>query len=104
MDKDLLESVIEAEKEIQACIELERNKATEWLAEQKKSAGAEAADARREMQERFTAAMERAAEEAEHRAGEIVREAAASARALDSIEEERLCGVIRGHLHRILMG
>lgn len=104
MDKDLLESVIEAEKEIQACIELERKQAKEWLESQKKLTIADAEKARGEIQDALNAAVSEAAEEAERRAREMVGETAATAQALDSIGEDALRGIIRGQMHRILVG
>ena len=104
MEKDVLSQVIEAEKEIQKCIEAERAKAREWLDSERKQAE-EAFLLEQEKikhyQEQSLAAADR---EAETKIQEIVREAARSAERLGQLDTKVLLKLVEQRMSGILPG
>lgn len=104
MEKDVLSQVIEAEKEIQKCLEAERAKAREWLDSERKQAE-EAFLLEQEKikhyQEQSLAAADR---EAERKIQEIVREAARSAERLGQLDTKVLLKLVEQRMSGILPG
>lgn len=102
MDKDILNEVIEAEKEIHQCIEGEQARLRAWLEQVRREAEervkGEAASCGRSLDR----AMEAATQEAAARAKQVVRDAEARAARLASLTEGALTGIIMRQVLRIL--
>lgn len=103
MDKDVLSEVIEAEREIQKCIDAEQSRLRQWLEDVRKEA--EAAVAREEERNNASAAqaLEDAKKQAEAEAVHIRGQAEAEAAALANIEDRVIAGIVLKHISRILM-
>ena len=104
MEKDTLSQVIEAEKEIQKRMEIEKAKAAEWLESAKK--GAEADYLREEKKVRASIDQWQAetAKEAEENAARIVGCAAREAERFGAVEADSLKRIVLKHIARILPG
>ncbi len=103
MDNNILNEVIEAEKEVQRCLEREQERVRQWLEEVRQEAEKAVA---REEQDGSAArgqARELARQAAERRARELRDEAAAAAARLEQIDDRVLTGLIADKLPRILM-
>jgi vacuolar-type H+-ATPase subunit H len=104
MEKDILSEVIEVEKEIQKCLELEKTKAREWLEKVQTESADEFTRSEREFQEAFDRALADAEKEAMVKAAEIVREAEAQAERLRTLGNGTLQGIVEKQIRRILPG
>lgn len=102
MEKDILSEVIEVEKEIQKCLELERAKAQEWLEKAKKESTEDFARSERGINEAFERAMVDAEKTAAAKAAEIVKEAAAQVEQLQALDERMLADTVAKQMRRIL--
>ncbi len=102
MEKDILSEVIEVEKEIQKCLELERAKAQEWLEKVKKESTDDLARSERGINEAFELAMADAEKTAAAKAAEIVKEAAAQVEQLQALDEGTLADTVAKQMRRIL--
>jgi hypothetical protein len=94
MDSDILGMVISVEKEIQACLEAERVKASEWLEGIKKSYGEEFAQEEARIREDLLKSAAEAEDEATAKAGVIIKDAEEKAARLASLSDEALTGII----------
>lgn len=103
MDKDILNEVIEAEKEIQYCIEDEQAKLRAWLDQVKREASE--AVAREEINDRelLTRALEDAKRSAEAKAKQVVDDAAKHSLRIEKLDEATLTGIILKRMPRILL-
>ena len=104
MEKDILSQVIEAEKEIQQCLELEKIKVREWLERVKKECDEELVCEEKKIKGSLEKSKEDAAKEAEIKAAGIVREATAAAERLGQMNTKTLSNIIAKHIDRILPG
>ncbi len=104
MDGDILSEVIEVEKEIQKCLELERRKAQEWLEKMKALTAEESARNEREIREDFERAIAEAERQAVSRAAVVVKEAEARAGRLRMLDEGTLKTIVEKHVVKILPG
>ena len=104
MDNDILSEVIEAEKEIQRCLEAERARTSEWLGKVKKESEEEIARSEQEIRESLRASFESAQAEAHSKAASIVKEAETKAERVEKVENERLVSIISNRLNEILPG
>lgn len=103
MDKDILNEVIEAEKDIQQCIELEQDRLREWI-ETVKNASAEAvARAEKNDGESLGRALEEARREAEAQAKRSVKEAEERAARFENLDKAVLAAVVMKRLPRMLL-
>jgi vacuolar-type H+-ATPase subunit H len=103
MDKDILNEVIEAEKEIQQCIEQEQSRLRDWLDGVKKDSAEAVARAERNDGESLGRALEEAKRDAETRAKQVVEAAEARAGRFKDLDDAALTGVIMKRLPRILL-
>jgi vacuolar-type H+-ATPase subunit H len=103
MDKGILNEVIEAEKDIQSCIEQEQARLREMLDRVRREAEGSVAAAEREMSASRDRDLDAARQEAEARARKIVEEASGRMRQLERIDDRTLTDVIMKQLPRILM-
>jgi Skp family chaperone for outer membrane proteins len=101
MDKDVLATVIETEKEIEERLEREREKAAQWLENINKEIEAETAAEVRKMEDSRRTAIAAAREAAEKRASGMLREVREQSRHLSQISDEILKRIIEDHLDRI---
>ncbi len=104
MDGDILSEVIEVEKEIQKCLELERRKAQEWLEKMKALTAEESARNEREIREDFERAIAEAERQAVSRAAVVVKDAEARAGRLRTLDERTLKSIVEKHVAKILPG
>jgi len=103
MDKDILNEVIEAEKDIQQCIEQEQARLLDWLDGGKKDAAEAVARAERSDGESLGRALEAAKQDAEKRAKEAVASAEARAVRFKDLDDAVLTAIIMKGLPRILL-
>jgi hypothetical protein len=103
MDKDILNEVIEAEKEIQQCIEQEQSRLRDWLDGVKKTSAEAVARAERNDGESLGRALEEAKLDAETRAKQAVEAAEVRAGRFKDLDDAALTGVIMKRLPRILL-
>lgn len=101
MEKDILATIIETEKEIQESLERERKKSVLWLENAKKEIEAEIAAEELKLEESSRREVEAAREEARRRADAILREAAEQCRRLSEISDEMLNRFLMEHIGRI---
>lgn len=104
MEKDILSQVIEAEKEIQKCLKIEKNKAREWLEGVKKESEAEFLREERRIRESLELTQAESAKEADRQAAEIVQQAARAAERLGQLGTGTLQRLIEKRLTEILPG
>ena len=104
MEKDVLSTIIEIEKEIEERLDSERRKAVQWLDSAKKEIEVELAANVRELKDSLMESVDIARENAEKQASAILSEAAKQSRLLSEIGDETLKRIITEHLCRILPG
>lgn len=102
MEKDLLQSVVEVEKEIKESIESEKIKADEWLESVRISCSREIDDTRKNLQDNYNHSLERACSEAEQKAAKIIADANRFAEYLKSFPEDHISRIILKHIPAIL--
>lgn len=103
MDKDILNEVIEAEKEIQHCIEDEQAKLRTWLDQVKREASEAVAREENNDRELLTRALEDAKQSAEAKAKQVVDDAAARSARIEKLDDGTLTGIILKRMPRILL-
>ncbi len=103
MDKGILNEVIEAEKDIQTCIEQEQTRLREMLERVRREAEASVVGAERELSISRERELEAARQEAEARAKKIVEDASAQAARLETVDDGTLTRIIIKRLSRVLM-
>jgi hypothetical protein len=104
MEKDVLSQVIEAEKEIQKCLEAEKVKVREWLESVKRECESEFAVEERKIKESLDLSMAESAKQSEAKAGRIVEEAGQYAARLEQLRPETLSAIVRKQIANILPG
>ncbi len=104
MERDILSQVIEAEKEIQHCLDLEKVKVQEWLEREKKACDEEFNREEAIIKASLAQAASRAVKEAETKAAGIMKEAANASDRLGRLEVEVLSTIIVKQIDRILPG
>jgi vacuolar-type H+-ATPase subunit H len=103
MDKDILNEVIEAEKEIQQRIEQEQGRLSAWLEQVKKESSEAVALAEKNDGEALGRAIEDAKGNAEKQATLAVASAEARAARFQAVDDAVLTAVIMKRLPRILL-
>lgn len=103
MDKDILNEVIEAEKNIQICLEAEQARLAAWLETVRRDAEAAVQAEERNSSDAGREALEAAGKDAEAQARRTVEEAERKARLLESIDDGALDAVVMKRIPRILM-
>ena len=101
-EKDLLQSVVEVEKEIQDSIEAEKIKAAEWLESVRVSCRKEIDDTRRQLEDNYSQSMECACSEAEQKGAKIIADANRLADFFNNLSEEIINSSILKHIAAIL--
>ncbi len=104
MQKDILSEVIEVEKEIQKCLEVEKEKSRDWLEKVKKESEAELAREEKNIKESLNKSIEVAKKEAELKAAEIVKQTEARAERLAKLNDQTLVDIVGEQITRILPG
>ena len=102
MDKDILNEVIAAEKEIQQGIELEQIRLREWLDQVKKEAAEAVACAERNDGDELGRTVEAAKQDAEQQAKQAVEAAEKRAERFQLLNEAELNAIVMKRLPRIL--
>jgi vacuolar-type H+-ATPase subunit H len=103
MDKDILNEVIGAEKEIQQCIERERDRVREWIEAVKKESAEAVAGAEKSDGETLGRALEEARQEAQARAKRTVKDAEERAAGFENLDGAALKAIVMKRLPRILL-
>jgi vacuolar-type H+-ATPase subunit H len=103
MDKDILNEVIEAEKEIQHCIEDEQAKLRTWLDQVIRETSEAVAREENNDRELLTRALEEAKQSAEAKAKQVVDDAAARSLRIEKLDDATLTGIILKRMPRILL-
>jgi len=103
MDKDILNEVIEAEKEIQHCLEGEQAKLRNWLDQVKRESSEAVAREENNDRELLTQALEEAKQSAEAKAKQVVNDAATRTLRIKKLDDGTLTGIILKRMPRILM-
>jgi vacuolar-type H+-ATPase subunit H len=103
MDKDILNEVIEAEKEIQHCLEGEQAKLRNWLDQVKRESSEAVAREENNDRELLTRALEDAKKSAEAKAKQVVNDAATRTLRIKELDDGTLTGIILKRIPRILM-
>ncbi len=104
MEKDILSEVIEVEKEIQKCLEVEKAKSHDWLEKVKKESEEELVREERNIKESLNKSIEMAKKEAELKSAEIVKQTEARAERLAKLNDGTLVGIVGKQIIRILPG
>ena len=104
MEKDILSEVIETEKEIQKCLELETQKAKEWLEDVRKKAALELTQAEQEYTTALELAMADAEKEAAARALAVRKNSEMQADRLGKLDDRILKSILERRIKRILPG
>ena len=104
MQKDILSEVIEVEKEIQKCLEVEKAKSNEWLEKVKKESEDELVREEKKIKESLNKSIEVAKKEAELKATEIVKQTEARAERLAKLNDQTLVDIVGKQITRILPG
>jgi len=104
MDNNILSEVIEVEREIQKCLEIEQTKARDWLDKVKKECEAEVLKEEAQIKDSLAAAENLARKEAEESAAASVRDAAALVEHMDHLDRVVLQAVVEKHIRTILPG
>jgi len=103
MDKDILNEVIEAEKEIQHCIESEQEKLRIWLDQVKREASAAVAREENNDHEQLTRSLEDTKRTAEAKAKALVNDARARSERISDLGDDALVDIILKRMPRILL-
>ena len=103
MDKDILNEVIEAEKVIQQCIEVEQAKLLTWLDQVKRESSEVVAREENNDRELMTRALEDAKQSAEAKAKQVVDDAAKRTLRIEKLDDGTLTGIILKRMPRILL-
>jgi vacuolar-type H+-ATPase subunit H len=104
MQKDILSEVIEAEKEIQQRLEVEKAKSRDWLENVKKESEEKLVREEKNIKESLNKSIEVAKKEAELKATEIVNQTEARAERLAKVNDQTLVDVVGKQIARILPG
>jgi hypothetical protein len=104
MDNTILSEVIEVEREIQKCLELEQTKAHDWLDKIKKVCADEVLQEEARIRDALAAAEEQARIEAKESAASRVHEAAALVEQRDHLDRTVLQAVVDRHLRTLFPG
>ncbi len=102
MEKDILSEVIEVEKEIQRCLEIEKTKANDWLVKVKQVSQEELVREEKNVKESLRIAIEQAKKDAASKAEDIVKHAETQAGRLAKLDNEALQDIIGEQIIRIL--
>ena len=103
MDRSILNEVIEAEREVQRCIEQEQERIRLWLEQVRQEAAAAVAREEQDGSEERGKALDAARAEAERRASQVREAAAAAAGRLERLDDRELAARVAKQLPRILM-
>jgi hypothetical protein len=104
MDNNILSEVIEVEREIQKCLELEQTKARDWLAKVKDECETSVIKEETLIRNSLAAAEVRAREEASESVASSLRDAAAFVEQRDHLDRAQLQAVVDKHIRTILPG
>ncbi|HUI67275.1 MAG TPA: hypothetical protein VL087_03610 [Nitrospirota bacterium] len=104
MQKDILSEVIEAEKEIQQRLEVEKAKSHDWLENVKKECEEKLLREEKDIKESLNKSIEVAKKEAELKAVEIVKQTEAKVERLAKVNDQTLVDVVGKQITRILPG
>ena len=104
MDNNLLNEVVQAEKEIQKDLDLEKAKAREWLEHAIKESEAEFAREKQRSTDQLHRSMEEARRKAGLKASEVKEQASVNARRLENVSNEVLSQILEKHIGRVLPG
>jgi hypothetical protein len=102
MEKDLLQKVIEVEKEIQQSIEAEKKKAAAWLESERISASRELERKKQQLHDDYDQSLEQTCRLTRNKAETEIAEVDLFVEYLENISEETLRETVTLHLQSIL--
>lgn len=103
MDKDILNEVIDAEKEIQHCLETEQARIAAWLEQVRLESEAAVLREERNTGDAGAQELERARKQATLQATRVIEDAERAAKRLEGIDDETLAALVMKRIPRILM-
>ena len=104
MKKDLLQRVIETERDISKSVASEREKAAAWLASVEQSCTDRVAEERQRSAQLFHQALEQFALRKKQEVEEYIKRIENKTAAVDSLAEQKIRGVVLKHLQKIFSG
>lgn len=104
MDNNILSEVIEVEREIQKCLEVEQTKARDWLEKVKKECAEELLKEESRIKDSLAREEERARKEAEEGTASSVKDAVALVEQRDHLDRAVLQTIVDKHIRTILPG
>jgi vacuolar-type H+-ATPase subunit H len=102
--QDILAEVIKVEKEIQARLEAEGEKARQWVEQVKREMEEKALRAEEGFRELLENRIQEARAEADRKASEILNDANSKAEKIENLSDETLKSLITRHISRVLPG
>jgi len=102
MENDILGQVIEVEKEIQKCLELEKTAAREWLESVKKECEEESVREGQKIKESLLRSIDSVSKDAGVKAAEVVKQAAGDVERLGKLDAAVLARIVSKQIGRIL--
>ena len=102
MEKDLLQSVIKVEKEIQQSIEAEKKKAADWLESERVLSSQELMEKKQQLLDHYDQSLDQTCKLSRNKAEREISEVNRLAEYLQNIPEEILQKVVDEHLRSIL--
>ena len=104
MERDVVQRVLDVEKEIHQALAEEKRKAEEWVESVRKACEDEISAIKVRQEKDFRFALENARTEARERAEELTAKATARAHALEHISQDLIRRTVLRHLTSILPG
>ena len=104
MEKDLLSEVIEVEKEIQKCLELEKAASREWLEQAKNEFEEDYIKQAKTIEGSLQLVIEEAKREAEASASSILAQATRTEAQVAAMDSAALSKIVKKHISVILTG
>ncbi|MGD0886869.1 MAG: hypothetical protein ABSA46_18665 [Thermodesulfovibrionales bacterium] len=102
METNILSEVVAVEREIQRCIEIEKEKSREWIEKVKKESQEELLREQEKIHETLRNARDEARKKAESEAAVVVKDALVKVELLDRLKDETLTRIIEKRLIKIL--
>jgi vacuolar-type H+-ATPase subunit H len=104
MEKDILSQVIEVEKEIQKCLEIEKEKVHQWLKDVKNESEEEFLREEKTIRMSLDRSLAEATKQAEAKSDEIAKKTGASVERLSRLSVEILTRIVEKEIPAILPG
>ncbi len=104
MEQEVVQRVLDVEKEIHELLSEEKRKAAQWVESVRKSCDAEIQSLKNQLEKDFASAIEKARSKAQKEADELIKEATTQAHILDRLNKDSIRRIILKYLTGILPG